>query len=650
VIIRKRTPQRPPAEPAEELLDLPLGTAEPADDAPPSGDGPPEPPARSRRRSEWLWLLLLVVALPLGAAAGYLLRPGPPVAVASAELVEVGTVRVGASGEAPAVVVSNRGESPLAVSELRLTGSEAADFRVLADGCTGSLVAPGAGCEVRVGFVPGAAGRRRGRLELHSDAANSPLRLPLLGSGVAPELAFEPGWLELGELTVGSAGAPARVWLSNRGSAPLTVRSVELRGLAAADFVTVEDGCGGQELAAGERCSLRFRFVPTAAGERRAELEVVTGEGRRPGPRLVGRGLAHRPVLRLDPELLDFGRVRVGERSRRREVRLRNAGNGPLRIDSLTVGVAEVVPSATPVPAGGSAGAPGDPWGDVAADTARGPEDCGFEIARDRCSGKTLPPGGSCAVEILFSPREEGRARTFFEVRHGGEEGLHQLPAVGVGTAPGLRVEPPRLSFQEVPVGSVSEPGSVRLESAGSGPLALRRVTIEGADAGAFELRAGECDPARLEPGEGCAVMVRFRPRRDGPHRAELVVRHDADGGTERVTVNGLGTSPRLHVAPDRLDFGTLRVGGERDLRLVLSNSGRAPMELRRVRLAGRYTGAFALLADRCSGIALGPGEACSVQLRFTPGRPGTWVARLEIDHTADGGRRDAVTVRGSAR
>lgn len=103
-----------------------------------------------------------------------------------------GSGTVGAALPAQTLTLTNQGPGNATLSELRTTGSAAADF--LIDGastCTaGGVLAAGSGCTVVVGFVPGGAGARAAGLEVVSDG-NAPGTIALSGTGVA--VANDPG-------------------------------------------------------------------------------------------------------------------------------------------------------------------------------------------------------------------------------------------------------------------------------------------------------------------------------------------------------------------------------------------------------------------------------------------------------------------------
>lgn len=590
--------------------------------SPPGTTGPLLPPGRARR---WPWLLLALFALGLGGAAGYYLRPTPPVAALSVEILDFGEVRLGNRNDRLLVELRNLGQESLTITAAALEGEAMEEFAILTDGCSGQLVAADSGCLLRLAFAPASPGPSRGRLVIESNAVNGLQALPLIGAGVTPELRFEPARVDFGSFKVDVASPRATLRLANTGSTALALTRIGLSGLAAFDFVLLADGCGGRSLGPGERCTIDYHFVPTAEGLRRAKVEIASdAPALDSSPWLLGIGLPKEPLLRLDPERIEFDPRAVGDASRRVPVALHNDGDGPLEIEGISTLIAEIAQ-------------PGADAAGSADSFALSAEEAGFEVAADDCTGRLVPPGEKCDLEIVFRPRGEGETRAFFEIRHSAQERAHTLPVFGVGTTPHAFVEPLRLSFGEVPVEQPSAARSVRVVSSGSAALVIRDVAVEGADRRSFAPPVSNCTDGGVEPGGSCTVEVRFRPRRDGPHRAELVIRHNAGRGLHRLPLNGLGVSARLVVEPVRLDLGGVELSSERQGHLMLANSGRSGLEVRRIRLTGTYAAAFEVRSDQCSGETLGPRESCSVSVRFAPVRTGTHNATLKIDHTAAG-------------
>lgn len=97
-------------------------------------------------------------------------------------------------GSAPvqSFTIKNRGDAPLTITGATMSGAAAADFGADISGCAAG-VAPGATCEVRVGFLPTAVGPRAGVLTVTHTARNSPKAITLTGTGNVQHVLSIPG-------------------------------------------------------------------------------------------------------------------------------------------------------------------------------------------------------------------------------------------------------------------------------------------------------------------------------------------------------------------------------------------------------------------------------------------------------------------------
>lgn len=108
--------------------------------------------------------------------------PQPAVSL-SATALDFGVAGVGTPSGAQTVRITNTGAAPLTITTATRDGAAAGDFALGDDGCTGTRVAPGAGCTVAVTFTPAAAGPRSARLAFADDASGSPHTVALSGTG-----------------------------------------------------------------------------------------------------------------------------------------------------------------------------------------------------------------------------------------------------------------------------------------------------------------------------------------------------------------------------------------------------------------------------------------------------------------------------------
>lgn len=603
--------------PAEDgWVDLPLARQASSPDEPaiarplprPAGDAAAAPRARSSGLG-W-WILLLVLLLPIGIYAGYRWNLAPPVVVAAEPWLDFGEVKVGAEGRELHLELGNGGEQPLQLAAPSLAGEHAADFEVVDSSC-GAELAPQGRCALRLLATPSDLGLRKASLRLEGNAANSPLNVALIVAGTRPRLSVAPLEADFGRLLIGSSSELATFELRNIGDATLELGAIEYDGLGrgSGDFIRQRDDCSQRRLEPGASCSLSFRFIPTEAGERSARLRIRSDlTDPAPAPRLIGSGLAPKPRLVLADTALDFGLWPVGEETEAQPLTLRNGGTVPLRITEIV----------------------------AAADSP-------FRVAGADCLSRPLQPAAACRVEIRFQPRDTRPVEEELEIRHDGEGGAETVSLTGSGSSPDFAVQPLRLAFGETPVGELSPARRITFTNPGNADLAIS-LSLDGGDASAFAVHETSCEKA-LEPAESCAVEVRFRPRRNGPQRAELVVRHNAGSGSERLALSGIGVRARLAINPGQIDFGGVELGSAARREILLANTGRAAVTVRRIRLQGSQTAAFTLDTAACLGRRLDPGRSCRVIVAFRPDTVGSSDAQVLIESSLDDGQ-DTVQLR----
>ena len=526
---------RPESHESSVWVDLPLDHAA-APDFPASVPAPSRrrDGTRSRSRRPWWLALLFVAAVPAGLLVGYSMQPLPARPVLSTDLLAFGELAVGTRDER-VIRLTNAGEGPLTVHRWSVVDDADGSFELTAPPpCLGSEMAPNSVCDARVRFAPQQGGVLQARLKLITGPSSNltVLGVPLLGRGAEPGLDLQPRSLQFAPTTVGYRAESTSLTVSNPGGAPLLVDGIEMDGLGAADFVLETDSCVGRPLAAGAQCRITLRFVPTAAGERRATLRLRTSPAlAAPAVDMRGLGQAQSPRLEVSSHELRFGDVRLDGTSETTELRLRNSGDGPLEIRRISIRDLVVR----------QAGPTGRELGPLIS-----PERL-FRWAPEACLGAALQPGEECPLALTFHPTgslEDTSALSFAAVlwiEHNAAAAGLRVPLAGRGTAPRLETDTDRLPFGNVPVGRPSPWVELRISNTGSAPLSLERVSVRGTDADRFEPAVEGCVRAPIPPGRSCSLQVRFTPRRPGPHRAVLHLSSDAVAGPRSLPINGLG-------------------------------------------------------------------------------------------------------------
>jgi hypothetical protein len=121
--------------------------------------------------------------------------------------------------------------------------------------------------------------------------------------------------------------------------------------------------------------------------------------------------------------------------------------------------------------------------------------------------------------------------------------------AILVGTAlPASSAEPRGLQpstwnliYDDVTVGSTSDPQTVTITNFQHGPVNVGQASLVGPHMNDFLISSDTCSNRRLDGGEKCTYSVRFRPTRKGTRVGDLKIPNDSDSCTLWVDLAGSG-------------------------------------------------------------------------------------------------------------
>jgi uncharacterized repeat protein (TIGR03803 family) len=194
---------------------------------------------------------------------------GPPVVSltpASVPFLQLRTV--GSTSLTQTVKLTNVGSAGLNITGITVTGLDPGDF-AQSNNCPPS-VASGGSCLITVTFTPTAQGLRTASVSITDNAPGSPQTVPLTGRGTFFE--WSPRSLNMGDQPVSTSSVARTVTLTNAGSAPITLYSIEIGGVNPGDF-TQTHTCGSS-LNAAASCTIQVTFAPTAAGARLGHVAI----------------------------------------------------------------------------------------------------------------------------------------------------------------------------------------------------------------------------------------------------------------------------------------------------------------------------------------------------------------------------------------
>ena len=213
---------------------------------------------------------------------------GPNVTL-SRTSISFSTQLVGTGSTAQSFTVTNYGLTTLTISNIAITGTNAADFSQ-AHSCGGSL-ATGASCTITVTFRPTGSGTRTAAVSITDNASGSPQKVALSGVGTIGKLS--PISLSFGSVVIDTTSSAQTGTLTNVGTTTLTITGIAITGTNAGDFAQTHT-CGSL-LSAGASCSISVTFRPTASGTRTAVLSISDNGGGSPqAVSLSGSGVSGR--------------------------------------------------------------------------------------------------------------------------------------------------------------------------------------------------------------------------------------------------------------------------------------------------------------------------------------------------------------------
>lgn len=190
------------------------------------------------------------------------------------------------------------------------------------------LIPVGGNCYVNVKFSPTTSASAEGVLVIESDAASSPLLIPLTGTGgsvqsadVPPQLALDLSSHDFGTVVAGDSKSFKFV-LTNVGGQTLN-NSITMAGQGFAIASSPCYAAGTVSIAPGASCDLSVRFMPGTSGSYTGSL-TLSGVGSGDAIiRLTGRatggvsGGVVNPFLTALSSSLDFGTVPTGSQTSR---------------------------------------------------------------------------------------------------------------------------------------------------------------------------------------------------------------------------------------------------------------------------------------------------------------------------------------------
>jgi hypothetical protein len=405
------------------------------------------------------------------------------------------------------ITLGNSGLAPLDIASV---ASSNPDYAKSTDNCSGGTLAGGATCTVGFVFTPSVAG-----VDISDLLINGQILGALVGEGipgVSNGVSLTPSFLNFGDVDINSVAGRQDIVLAN--AAGVELKPLTFSILGSAQFAQTND-CG-DSLADASNCTLQISFTPTAEGLDGAVLRVFDNGVLIAEAALTGTGMTE-PLVSLVPASLDFGSQSVGVSSAFQQFAVQNPGTADLLVSSIN--------QSTP----------------------------DYSIISDNCSGTAVASGGSCTVEVVFTPSVAGSDPAGISVLSNASSSPDTLDLAGTGLAPELSLDRSAILFTPQLEGVPSAPQMVVVTNTGNATLDIATVISSTAE---FTTNGGNCAGQSIAAGASCSFDVILTG--DAEHKATGVISIASNAPTspDTVQVSGVVMIPEVKGIPALNRFG----------------------------------------------------------------------------------------------
>ena len=500
------------------------------------------------------------------------------------------------------LLLRNVGSSPVTISSL--TFSPATEFSET-DNCAMSIPAGGT-CTLDLAFTPTAKGLQSATLSVASNANNSPLAVPISGTGYAAGyLQVSSAALTFPDTSLGATSAGQTITITNIGQSlvnlsPFAISSVRANWGNGSDFQVLSN-CPAQLLAAAS-CTIGVTFTPLATGARAAQF-YLQGDGY--GNQylyLYGSGITsvQQGAFSLSATVLNFDPQLINTQSARQTITFISTGAAPVNIYGVTIATA------------GQTGT------------------SDFAITSGSCVSTSLVavnPQATCSIVVQYTPTVATAETGTVTITDSASGSPHTIALTGMGIAAtqSLEFTPGNFAFPDQPVGVPTTPTYIYAFNTGTAPITVDRILTTGD----FSVYTSTCPGAVLkpnpavgyEPSPSCNVRVIFTPTAVGARTGTLTFVDSAGGNPQVLALagNGIAATGGLFLEPSSLLYPVQAVGTTSATQhLAIYNPGDSPISITNITTTGNYA-----IADSCTSgtfpYVLGSLRTCAVDISFTP-------------------------------
>ena len=497
--------------------------------------------------------------------------------------ISFGGWEVGTTSTALQVTATNSGSPAIDITSA-ITGA----FSIVTNACGASVPAE-TSCNLTLNFTPVQAGAATGTLTFTDVEGTQAVALS--GTGLAPPTdTLSATSLTFPGTIVGQLSAAQAVTLTNSGGVSLTSIAISVSGA-----FQQTNACTAN-LAANSSCAINVVYAPTQTGSQIGTLTISDALSTQTVV-LAGTGIAP-PAFATSPASLTFTGQTVGQASSPQALTVTNTGGAALANVGFQI-------------TGASASS--------------------FQTGNTTC-GATLAAGGSCTVQVIFTPAAAGASTASLAITSS-TSGVKAVSVPLTGTtqsATGLNVSPAQLFFPIVAPGQSSASQTVTITNKSSAAATSLTLTATSA----FSLAQNTCG-ATLAAGASCSTGVVFSPTLSGSYTGTLTVASSSLASSAVVALSGTGGVPgAVQFQPSFVTFAQTGVGVTSSASTVTITNPDSVTNLSNLTITAAPAAEFKVASTTC-GATLAAGASCIVGVTFTPASAGARSGVLAVSDSA---------------
>jgi hypothetical protein len=373
--------------------------------------------------------------------------------------------------------------------------------------------------------------------------------------------------------------------LKNTGTADVTISDIQLTNAAggrAYRLLTKTDF--PKTLGPGETYRLLVQYSPKSAGGARGKIEVFNDSDNvnEDGALVVNlRAADVVPDIMVEPNPVDFGVVKPSS-PKVKTFTIKNKGAGTLKLFGFS-------------------------W--------KSNKENEFKIETPISFPKDLRPGQDLTVQVKYTPKKI-IADEILEIRNNttGKSARFEVRMVGKMAAPNIELDPTRLVFDKVFVGTKGRK-TFTIKNTGSLPLEVKELAMDSKSSFDYSLPNPPSLPFTVQPGKEIKIEVEYNSQDLTDDSGRVVIgSNDPDTPKAYVLLEAKGRGCNLQPTPAKVLFPN---PGARSL--IITNKGNLPCEYKSAAFSPTTSKEFSFSIPPPGPQKILPGKYIQMEIAFKP-------------------------------